>query len=179
MSNKWNGPGVVTGQDGKAAFVRYGSVYVRVSLNRLTKMGEEFRNTEFTNVEHHKPCNDSEKGNVIQHKEDDDAETKSTANANVVTNDTHYDNPDTVQNKDDVSRSAQNGIESVESSLPGEEMNKLSKAKIRSNTDFKVILNGRRLRSWEELTSPLANINPSIILRILVMMEPVVLIWIK
>ena len=51
--------------------------------------------------------------------------------------------------------------------------------KIRSNTDFKIIMNGRKLRSWEELVSPLENINPGLILRILVMMEPVVLIWIK
>ena len=122
MSNKWKGPGIVIGQDGKAVFVRHGSVYVRVSSNRLTKMGEEFRNTESNNVDHHKPCSASEKENVIQHKEDDDAKTKSTANNNVVTNDTHYDNPDTVQNEDDVPRLAQNGIESIASSLPGQEI---------------------------------------------------------
>ena len=46
----------------------------------------------------------------------------------MVTNDTHYDlKPDTVQNEDDVP--AQNGIESVESSLPGQEIDNLPKAK--------------------------------------------------
>ena len=59
--------------------------------------------------------------------ENDNGKTKSTANSNVVTNDTHYDKPDTVQNEDDVS--AQNGIESIESSLPGQEIDKLAKAK--------------------------------------------------
>ena len=47
----------------------------------------------------------------------------------MVTNDTHYDNPDTVQNEDDVPRLAQNGIESIETSLPGQEIDKLPKAK--------------------------------------------------
>ena len=60
-------------------FVRQRNVYLRISPKRLTKMGEEFRNTESNNVEHHKPCCDSEKENVIQHKEDDVPETKSTA----------------------------------------------------------------------------------------------------
>ena len=96
MSNKWKGPGIVIGQDGKVVFIRYGSVYVRVSPNRPTKMGEEFRNTESNNVDHYKPCNDSEKENVIHHWGDHDGKTKSTANSNVVTNDTHYDKQDTV-----------------------------------------------------------------------------------
>ena len=65
MSNKWKGPGIVIGQDGKVVFVRHGSVYVRVSPNRLTKIGEEFRNTESDNVEQHRPCSGSEKKNVI------------------------------------------------------------------------------------------------------------------
>ena len=43
-SNKWKGPGKVIGQDGKIVFVRHGNVYVRVSTNRLIKMGQEFRN---------------------------------------------------------------------------------------------------------------------------------------
>ena len=72
MSNKWMGPGIVIGQDGKVVFIRHGSVYVRVSPKRLTKMGEEFRNVESNNVDHYKPCSDSEKENVIQHQEDDD-----------------------------------------------------------------------------------------------------------
>lgn len=42
-SNKWKGPGTVIGQDGKIVFVRHGNVYVRVSTNRLIKVGHEFQ----------------------------------------------------------------------------------------------------------------------------------------
>ena len=41
-SNKWRGPGVVIGRDIKVIFVRHGSIYVRVSMNRIIKAGEEF-----------------------------------------------------------------------------------------------------------------------------------------
>ena len=68
MSNKWKGPGIVICQDRKVAFIRHGSVYVRVSPNRLTKMGEEFRNIESNNDDHYRPCSDSEKENVIRHQ---------------------------------------------------------------------------------------------------------------
>ena len=122
-------------------------------------MGEELRNTESDNAEHCKPCSDSEKENVIQHKEDDVAKTKSTANNNVVTNDTHYDNPDTVQNEDDVPDLAQNGIEStcIESSLPGQEIDKLPKAKdkikyrFQGNTEWQeaeVLGRAVKYKSW-------------------------------
>ena len=35
---KWLGPGIVVFQDGKVVFVRHGSVFVRVSPNRLCKI---------------------------------------------------------------------------------------------------------------------------------------------
>ena len=38
---KWYGPGKVIFQDGKVIFVRYGSTFVRVSANRLTKTGSK------------------------------------------------------------------------------------------------------------------------------------------
>ena len=40
--DKWMGPGKVVFQDGKVIFVRHGSIYVRVSANRIVKKGEEF-----------------------------------------------------------------------------------------------------------------------------------------
>ena len=39
--DKWLGPGKVVFQDGKVVFVRHGSVFVRVSPNRLVKTGQE------------------------------------------------------------------------------------------------------------------------------------------
>ena len=39
---RWRGPAHVIFQDGKIIFVRHGSVYVRVSANRILKRGEEF-----------------------------------------------------------------------------------------------------------------------------------------
>jgi hypothetical protein len=40
---KWFGPGRVMFQDGKVIFVRQGAYFVRVSANRITKVGEELR----------------------------------------------------------------------------------------------------------------------------------------
>lgn len=40
---RWRGPAHVIFQDGKIIFVRHGSVYVRVSANRIVKKGEEFQ----------------------------------------------------------------------------------------------------------------------------------------
>ena len=42
--DKWMGPGKVVFQDGKIIFVRHGSIYVRVSANRIVKKNEEFGN---------------------------------------------------------------------------------------------------------------------------------------
>ena len=42
-SNKWKGPGFVIGQDGKIIFVRHGSIYVRVSANRIMKLNDEVK----------------------------------------------------------------------------------------------------------------------------------------
>ena len=42
-SNRWMGPGKVIFQDGRLVFVRHGSVYVRVSTNRIIKHKEEFK----------------------------------------------------------------------------------------------------------------------------------------
>ena len=39
----WRGPAHVIFQDGKIIFVRHGSVYVRVSANRIVRKGEEFQ----------------------------------------------------------------------------------------------------------------------------------------
>ncbi len=41
-SDRWLGPAKVVFQDGKVVFVRHGSVFVRVSPNRLSKCGQEF-----------------------------------------------------------------------------------------------------------------------------------------
>ena len=46
---RWLGPGKVVFQDGRIVFVRHGSVFVRVSPNRLIKAGSEF-STENGNV---------------------------------------------------------------------------------------------------------------------------------
>ena len=35
--NKWKGPAIVIGQDGKMIFVRHGSIYFRISANRIIK----------------------------------------------------------------------------------------------------------------------------------------------
>ena len=44
--DKWMGPGKVIFQDRKVIFVRHGSIYVRVSANRIVKKGEEFASEE-------------------------------------------------------------------------------------------------------------------------------------
>ena len=48
-SNKWKGPGIVCGQDGKIIFIRHGSSIVRVSSNRIIKAGTEFQPTDSDN----------------------------------------------------------------------------------------------------------------------------------
>ena len=42
-SNKWKDPGFVIGQDRKIIFVRHGSIYVRVSANRIMKLNDEVK----------------------------------------------------------------------------------------------------------------------------------------
>ena len=42
-STKWLGPGKVIFQDRRLVFVQHGGVYVRVSANKLTKCGKEFK----------------------------------------------------------------------------------------------------------------------------------------
>ena len=42
-SNKWEGPGVVIGQDRKNILICHGSTYVTVSINGLIKAGPEFK----------------------------------------------------------------------------------------------------------------------------------------
>ena len=49
-SNKWKGPRIVIGQDGKIILIRHGSVYVRVSSN-VIKAGTEFQSTNSANLE--------------------------------------------------------------------------------------------------------------------------------
>ena len=42
-SNQCKGPGFVIGQDGKIIFVCHGSIYVRVSANRIMKLNDEVK----------------------------------------------------------------------------------------------------------------------------------------
>ena len=71
-SNKWKGPGYVIGQDGKVIFVRHGSFYVRVSPNRLIKMGDEFT----LNGENVSECNEKEPINPDYNDKDSPHETQ-------------------------------------------------------------------------------------------------------
>ena len=84
--DKWMGPGKVVFQDGKVIFVRHGSIYVRVSANRIVKKGEEFGNDEPSDnsepVQDTNPSNDAfieagdieTDGNDAEHVEADAAE---------------------------------------------------------------------------------------------------------
>ena len=42
-SNKWEGPGIVIGQDIKNILICHGSTYVTVSINGLIRAGSEFK----------------------------------------------------------------------------------------------------------------------------------------
>ena len=46
---KWRGPGKVVIQDGKIIFVCHGATYVRLSANRLIKVGKQFEDQEREN----------------------------------------------------------------------------------------------------------------------------------
>ena len=136
------------GQDGQAVFVWHGSVYVGVSPNRLAKWVKNSGTLNLTML------NITSCAVILRNRMSSNMRKMTMLKQNlqqiynVVTNDTHYDDPDTVQNDHDVPHLPQNGIEPIESSLPGKEIDKLPKAKDKiKNTDFKVILNGRRLRS--------------------------------
>ena len=49
-SDKWLGPGKVMFQYGKIVFVRHGSAYVRVSVNRLIKAGNCEENDHYSDI---------------------------------------------------------------------------------------------------------------------------------
>ena len=68
--DKWKGPGKVICQDGKIVFVRHGNVYVRVSTNRLLKVGKEFEATE-KEQNHSAPTSNEEKQDSSENDEDD------------------------------------------------------------------------------------------------------------
>ena len=84
-SEKWLGPGKVMFQDGKVVFVRHGSVYVKVSTNRLVKANEE-NNQELQSQKRDNIENDgeapSQKGdlglkNIQIHNDEDNRPRKS------------------------------------------------------------------------------------------------------
>lgn len=70
-SNKWRGPGVVIGQDRKIVFVRHGNVYVRVSINRLMKCGQELANAEKAAISENQPASDFRKEKPDDCEEDE------------------------------------------------------------------------------------------------------------
>ena len=61
---RWMGPAKVVFQDGKVVFIRHGGVFVRVSPNRLMKVGREFTTDQMTSDE--KTFHDKESDNVIK-----------------------------------------------------------------------------------------------------------------
>lgn len=59
--NKWKGPGVVIGQDGKVVFVRHGSIYVRVHPCRLIRCDCEVDEQVVSQSNEKKSANNSSK----------------------------------------------------------------------------------------------------------------------
>ena len=62
-SEKWLGPAKVIFQDGKIVFVRHGPVWVKVSLNRLAKVGKEFDTSQDKLVSNEMPLVENEDRN--------------------------------------------------------------------------------------------------------------------
>lgn len=98
-SNRWSGPGTIIGCDGKVYFVRHGSVYIRVSSNRILKANDASNlNRSDTDEEEDKEISRSdverEPPNLIADS-DDDENSVTSSNRNVIpaieTNDEEHD----------------------------------------------------------------------------------------
>ena len=62
-SERWLGPAKVMFQDGKVVFVRHGSVFYRVSVNRINS-AEDFDNEEYTTVDTEKNSDNDNRNNA-------------------------------------------------------------------------------------------------------------------
>ena len=82
-NNKWKGPGKVIGQDGKIVFVRHGNVYVRVSTNRLVKVGKEFEKGESITVQSTPDQTDKLQNQSIQSSLNIDSDSENETEINV------------------------------------------------------------------------------------------------